>query len=179
MIMSHKQILISKMSDIVKEFLLSKSSFEHIISRNKFTGLAKKNCRGLNPSVINILYESLRDQKNEDLQAIKASLDQDPRTIDGSSGVDILRDTDVEVNKTISLSALENVVDHLKTVEEGLDQEIDQLQKQCDYQLGEIESMVDQLSDLKYGNIDFLDSIDEVVESLKSVETKIMDCQQR
>ncbi|AOA62891.1 Hypothetical protein PP7435_CHR2-0925 [Komagataella phaffii CBS 7435] len=165
------------MSDIVKEFLLSKSSFEDIISRNKFTGLAKKNCRGLNPSVINLLYESLRDQKNTDLQAIKTSLDKDPGTIDTPSSVDILRDSDMEINKTIFISALENVVDHLRSVEEGFDQEIDQLQKQCDYKLGEIENMVDQLSDLKYGNIDFLDSIDEVVESLKSVETKIMDCQ--
>ncbi|ODV96336.1 hypothetical protein PACTADRAFT_49696 [Pachysolen tannophilus NRRL Y-2460] len=170
---------------LVEHYLLSKSSFKTIITKDQFKLQVNKVNKSVDDSTIDELYNLLAFQNNKRVKEISRAIKQDFQISDINKD---LTNKTANINTNASFSGeeefllqsadketLESVVQELELLNDCLGKEIQIVESQSSQILQNINSTIDELSDLKYGKLLFMSSIEEACKSLENLEQNIIN----
>lgn len=151
----------------VQQYVTGRSSLEALVSQAKFATMVRNVDGDIGEDAANELYNALHRQNDTRLREVNYRIKKELNEVNVAA-------SDVDRAGLHDRDTLESIIKDLSALNDDILRQRVELETALNSKLSEINSRVDDLSDLKYGKFDFMSSIQDSLESLDRLEKVLL-----
>ncbi|ODV85300.1 hypothetical protein CANARDRAFT_7942 [[Candida] arabinofermentans NRRL YB-2248] len=155
--------------ELLQGFLTDSKQFRDLVPTEKFQSIIESKLKKkLTPSAEYELYNALSDQHTKKITSVVET---------NIVNLKLLKPYNPNSKSNVNMSeeSLQFLIDSIKMLNNSIENESSALEKEAATELKKINQLIDSMSDLKYGSLNFGNSLENIKNDLQNIEKKILE----